>query len=221
MDLAEAVIEEPRDLAANMSANTKPTLTADEALLRLKVGNDRFLAGKARFPTVQKQILANLAKGQRPYATVLSCSDSRVPPELIFDAGFGELFIVRVAGNVMSDEVAASLQYAGRHLHTPLFVVLGHTKCGAVSAAIETKLHGTQQLSRIQLLMDCILPGMPDFEPDITPETMLDQALEANVRWSMRQILESPEGRERQAEGVVKLVGAIYEIETGRVRFLP
>ena len=74
---------------------------------------------------MQKEILADLAKGQHPYATILSCSDSRVPPELIFDAGFGELFIVRVAGNVMSDEVAASLQYAGRHLHTPLFVVLG------------------------------------------------------------------------------------------------
>jgi len=221
MDLAEAVIEEPRDLAAKMSANTKSTVTADEALLRLQAGNDRFLAGKARFPTVQKDILANLAKGQHPYATILSCSDSRVPPELIFDAGIGELFIIRVAGNVISGEVAASLQYAGLHLGTPLFVVLGHTKCGAVSAAVDTKLHGTRQLSRIQLLVDCILPGMPDFKPGITPETMLDEALEANVRWSMRQILESPEGRERLTEGVVKLVGAIYEIETGRVRFLP
>ena len=119
-----------------MSAQTEATLSADEALRRLKAGNERFLAGTARFPTVQKEILADLAKGQHPYATVLSCSDSRVPPELIFDAGFGELFIVRVAGNVMSPEVAASLQYAGRHLCTPLFVVLGHTNCGAVAAAI-------------------------------------------------------------------------------------
>jgi carbonic anhydrase len=204
-----------------MSANPKSALTADEALLRLKAGNDRFITGTAKFPTVQQEIFADLSKGQQPYATILSCSDSRVPPELIFDAGFGELFIVRVAGNVMSEEVAASLQYAGRHLHTPLFVVLGHTKCGAIAAAIETKLHGTRQLSRIQLLMNCILPGMPDFDSDITPEAMLDQAVEANVRWSMRQILESPEGRERQVEGFVKVVGAIYEIETGRVRFLP
>jgi carbonic anhydrase len=193
---------------------------ADDALQRLKEGNARFVAGTARFPTVQKEILADLAKGQHPYATILSCSDSRVPPELIFDAGFGELFIIRVAGNVLSPEIAGSLQYAGRHLHTPLFVVLGHTNCGAVAAAIETRLHGTRQHSRIQLLLECILPGLSDLDPQLTPEAMLARAVEANVRWTMRQILETPEGRERQAEGRVKLVGAIYEIETGRVRFL-
>jgi carbonic anhydrase len=203
-----------------MSSNAEPTLSADEALLRLKAGNERFLAGTARFPTVQKEILADLAKGQHPYATILSCSDSRVPPELIFDAGFGELFIVRVAGNVMSPEVAGSLQYAGRHLKTPLFVVLGHTNCGAVAAAVETTLHGARQASRIQLLVDCILPGLIDLDLQTTPEAMLAQAVEANVRWSMRQILETPEGRQRQTEGLLKLVGAVYEIETGRVRFL-
>ena len=152
-----------------MSSNTESTLSADEALLRLKAGNERFLAGTARFPTVQKEILADLAKGQHPYATILSCSDSRVPPELIFDAGFGELFIVRVAGNVLSPEVAGSLQYAGRHLHTPLFVVLGHTNCGAVAAAIDTRLRGTRQLSRIQLLVDSILPGLADLDPQLSP----------------------------------------------------
>ena len=203
-----------------MSANTESTLSADDALLRLKAGNERFLAGTARFPTVQKEILAELAKGQRPYATILSCSDSRVPPELIFDAGFGELFIIRVAGNVVSPEIAGSLQYAGRHLRAPLFVVLGHTGCGAIGAAIDTKLHGTRQHSRIQLLVDSILPGLADLDPQLASEAMLAQGVEANVRWSMRQILETPEGRERQAEGNVKLVGAIYEIETGRVRFL-
>jgi len=203
-----------------MSSSAEPTVSAAEALLRLKAGNKRFIAGTARFPTVQKEILADLAKGQHPYATILSCSDSRVPPELIFDAGFGELFIVRVAGNVMSPEVAGSLQYAGRHLKTPLFVVLGHTNCGAVAAAVETTLHGARQPSRIQLLVDCILPGLIDLDLQLNPEAMLAQAVEANVRWSMRQILETPEGRERQTEGLLKLVGAVYEIETGRVRFL-
>jgi carbonic anhydrase len=199
-----------------MSSHTESTISADEALLRLKAGNERFLAGTAKFPTVQKEILADLAKGQHPYATILSCSDSRVPPELIFDAGFGELFIIRVAGNVMSPEVAASLQYAGRHLHTPLFVVLGHTGCGAVGAAVDARLHGTREHARIQLLVDGILPGLAGLDP----EALRAQAVEANVRWSMRQILETPEGRERQAGGSMKLVGAIYEIETGRVRFL-
>ena len=194
--------------------------TADEALQRLKDGNARFVAGTATFPTVQKEVLANLVKGQRPYATILSCSDSRVPTELIFDAGFGELFVIRVAGNVLSPEIAGSLQYAGRHLHTPLFVVLGHTHCGAVTAAIDSRLCGTRQDSRIQLLVERILPGLEDLDPELTPEAMLAQAVEANVRWTMRQIFETPEGRERQAEGRVKLVGAIYEIETGVVRFL-
>ena len=169
---------------------------------------------------MQKEILIDLAKGQHPYATILSCSDSRVPPELIFDAGFGELFIIRVAGNVVSPEIAGSLQYAGRHLKTPLFVVLGHTNCGAVAAALETTLHGARQPSRIQLLVDCILPGLIDLDLQLTSEAMLAQGVEANVRWSMRQILETPEGRERQTEGLLKLVGAVYEIETGRVRFL-
>ncbi|HET9742303.1 MAG TPA: carbonic anhydrase [Terriglobales bacterium] len=194
--------------------------SAEDALQRLKAGNARFVAGTARFPTVQKEILADLAKGQHPYATILSCSDSRVPPELIFDAGFGELFIIRVAGNVLSPEIAGSLQYAGRHLQTLLFVVLGHTNCGAVAAAVEARLRGTRQHSRIQLLVECILPGLEDLDPQLTSEAMLAQAVEANVRWTMRQVLQTPEGQERQAEGRVNLVGAIYEIETGRVRFL-
>ena len=203
-----------------MSANEAPAITADEALERLQAGNQRFLAGAARFPTVQKEILADLAKGQHPYATILSCSDSRVPPELIFDAGFGELFIIRVAGNVYSAEVAASLQYAGRHLQTPLFVVLGHTKCGAVHAALDTRFQGSQHHSRIQLLVDSIVPAFDDLDPQLSPDALLAQAVESNVRWSMRQILETPEVRERQLEGRMKLVGAIYEIETGRVRLL-
>src|SRR5689334_2153334 len=99
-----------------MTPNAEFALSADEALRRLKAGHERFIAGEANLPTVQWEIMADLAKGQHPYATILCCSDSRVPPELIFDASFGELFIIRVAGNVMSPEVAGSLQYAARHL---------------------------------------------------------------------------------------------------------
>src|SRR4029077_6426861 len=157
-----------------MSSSAEPTVLADEALLRLKGGNERFVSGTARFPTMQNQILADLAKDQNPYAKILSCSDSRVPPELIFDAGFGELFIVRVAGNVVSPEVAGSLQYAGRHLQTPLFIVLGHTNCGAVAAAVDARVHGTRQHSRIQLLVDSILPGLSDLDSQLTRETLLE-----------------------------------------------
>lgn len=196
------------------------TISADEALQLLKDGNERFIAGTIRFSSVQKEDLSNLAKGQQPYATILSCSDSRVPPELIFDAGFGSLFIIRVAGNVMSPEIGGSMQYAFQHLHTSLFVVLGHTGCGAVTAALDALLKGKRQLSRIQILVDEILPGLKDVDLTLNPGAMLAQAVEANVRWTMHQIRDTAEAREHKAEGRVKLVGAVYEIETGAVRFL-
>ena len=195
--------------------------TAEEALARLVAGNRRFVRGHARFPTVQKEVLANLAKSQRPYATIVGCSDSRVPPELVFDAGFGELFIVRIAGNVISPEVMGTLQYAGVHLHTPLFVVLGHEGCGALQAALALKLQGVRARARIALLLENILPALQDIGTELTPQEQLKAAVEANVRWSMRQLLDTPEGQARMAEGVRKLVGAIYELNTGRVRFLP
>jgi carbonic anhydrase len=195
-------------------------ISADEALARLVAGNERFLRGQARGAAVPRESLADLAKGQRPFATILGCSDSRVPPEWVFDAGLGELFVIRVAGNVLSPEVAGSLQYAGSHLHTPLFVVLGHEGCGAISAALATKHEGAQHRTRIQILVDAILPALPELDPRASPDERLTRAIEANVRWTVQQILNSPEGKARVAEGRMKLVGAIYEIETGRVRFL-
>lgn len=194
--------------------------TADEALVRLKAGNERFMRGEARFPTVQKEILAHLAKGQQPYATILGCSDSRVPPELVFDAGFGELFIVRVAGNVISPEVMGTLQYAGVHLRTPLFVVLGHEGCGAVTAAVSALDGGAAEPARIAVLLQTIVPGLRDLPGSLDRDARLRAAVEANVRWSMHQLLETPEGKARVAEGTMKLVGAVYELETGCVRFL-
>jgi carbonic anhydrase len=196
-------------------------MTADQALARLIEGNERFMRGEARFPTVQKEVLADLAKGQKPFATVLGCSDSRVPPELVFDAGFGELFIVRVAGNVISAEIMGTLQYAGMHLQTPLFVVMGHRGCGAVSAALATKEKGASHPARIALLLESIYPALENVDPTLPPVEMFDAAVEANVRWSMRQVLETPEAQQRAKQGVMKLVGAVYDLETGSVRFLP
>jgi carbonic anhydrase len=196
-------------------------MTAEQALARLIEGNERFMRGEARFPTVQKDILADLAKGQQPYATILGCSDSRVPPELVFDAGFGELFIVRVAGNVISAEIMGTLQYAGVHLRTPLFVVMGHRGCGAVGAALEAKQRGASHPERIATLLESIYPGLDHVDLTLPPGPLFDAAVEANVRWSMQQIRETPEARARVNEGAMRLVGAIYELETGRVRFLP
>ena len=195
-------------------------MSAEQALQRLIEGNERFLRGEAHFPTVCKETLADLARGQHPYATILGCADSRVPPELIFDANFGELFIVRVAGNVVSAEVMGSLQYAGSHLHTPLFVVLGHQGCGAVHAALDTKLHGTQHKSRIQILVDAIAPGLSGIDAQLSPDAQLEQAVERNIRWSMQQLLATPEGKSAVEDGRAHILGAVYEITSGRVCFL-
>jgi carbonic anhydrase len=203
-----------------VTTSESPAWTADEILERLKAGNERFVSGQARFPTVQKEVLAELARGQQPYATILGCSDSRVPPELVFDAGFGELFVVRVAGNVLGPSIMGTLQYAGAHLRTPLFVVLGHEGCGAVQAAIASKFHGARQRSRIEALLENILPALDELDAAQPPEALLRSVVEANVRHTVRTILESPEGRARAVEGVLKLIGAVYELETGRVRFL-
>jgi carbonic anhydrase len=205
---------------AAMAADRNPTCTADEALARLKEGNARFVAGEARFPTVQKEVLAELALGQQPYATILGCSDSRVPPELVFDAGFGELFVVRVAGNVLGPSILGTLQYAGSHLHTPLFVVMGHEGCGAVKAAIASKFHGEEQKSRIEVLLENILPALDGLDATLPSEALLEAAVEANVRWTVRELLETPEARARAATSGMRLVGAVYDLDTGRVRFL-
>src|SRR5439155_11164719 len=141
----------------------------------------------------------------------------RVPPELLFDAGFGELFVIRVAGNVLGSTIAGTLQYAGRHLHTPLFVVLGHEGCGAVEAALAEKFHAAEHLSRISVLLDDIVPGLDHLDPTLPPPALLSAAVEANVRWTMQQVRESPEGQLRATEGGVLMVGAVYDIATGRV----
>ena len=197
-----------------------PLIDADTALARLVDGNGRFLRGESRHTSAAHGIPADLAGGQWPFATILGCSDSRVPPEIVFDADFGDLFVIRVAGNVIAREVAGSLQYACTHLKTRLVMVLGHEGCGAVRAALARKFEGAQERSRIALLLDDLLPGLTDIDPQLPPAAQLESAVEANVRWSMRQILESPEGRTRIAERAMKLVGAVYEIATGRVRLL-
>lgn len=207
--------------STNETGDNQPAYTAEEALARLKQGNARFLSGHARFPTVQKDILADLAKGQHPFATVLGCSDSRVPPELVFDASFGELFVIRVAGNVLGPAIEGTLQYAGVHLHTPLLLVLGHEGCGAIEAAIAEKFHGAQHRSRIALLLQDIVPALEGLDRSLPADALLSAAVEANVRWTLRQVVESPEWQARMARReAVKAVGAIYEISTGRVRFL-
>jgi carbonic anhydrase len=125
-----------------------------------------------------------------------------------------------VAGNVISPEVLGSLQYAGTHLRTALFVILGHEGCGAVQAALNHKLDGAMQRSHIQILVDSILPGLPTPDDKLSEPEQLANAVEGNVVWSMHRILDIPEAQESAKRGSM-LVGAVYEIASGRVRFLP
>ena len=121
---------------------------------------------------------------------------------------------------MLSPEIFGTLQYAGMHLKTPLYVVLGHEGCGAVQAAVELKFRNTREKPRIELLLQSILPCLDGIDPRAEPKVQLVRAVEANVRWTMRQIAETPEASKRAAEGIYRLVGAICDIETGRVRFL-
>lgn len=206
---------------AHAKGDARTTMTSEQALARLKEGNARFIAGQAKFPTVQKEVLAELARGQHPFAMILGCSDSRVPPELLFDASFGQLFVVRVAGNVLGPSVAGSIQYASVHLGTPLLVVLGHESCGAVAAAIDEKFHGGTHRTRISLLLRDLMPSLEGLDTSLSPEAQVEAGVEANVRAVVRQLVESPELKARAAAGDDRrVVGAVVQLATGHVRFL-
>jgi len=205
-----------------LAAETRepPPRTAEEVLARLRAGNQRFLQGKTRHAHESADWRKMLTAGQHPFVTLLCCSDSRVPPELVFDQGFGDLFVIRVAGNVIAADVLGSIQYAVRHLGTPLLVVMGHEECGAVTAAVESIDGKGREPKYIDALVKLIEPGLAELPRNLNHEDRIKAAVEANVRWSMKQLAELPEGRRALEKKVITLVGAIYELGTGSVRFL-
>lgn len=196
------------------------TLTADDALARLAAGNARFVGGESHVPTVQEAVVASLANHQRPWATILGCSDSRVAPEIIFDAGLGELFVIRVAGNVLDASIAGTLQYASTHLHTPLFVVLGHEGCGAVDAALASRFRGVEHKEHIEMLCESIDPALDGLDGSRPHDELLQAAVEANVRRTLATLRATAEARESLAARGTKVVGAVYDLDSGEVRFL-
>ena len=202
----------------DVRSNFSPEQSSN-ALARLMAGNSRFLTGDTLVPTLEMNLLEQQAQRQEPYATILGCSDSRVPPELVFDAWLGELFVVRVAGNVLDESVLGTLQYAARHLHTPLFVVMGHEGCGAVQAALAYRFDGARQAQRIESLLERIAPALDGLDAHQCAATQMTAAVEANVRKTIKELTQSPEGQIQLARGA-KLIGAVYELKTGRVRFL-
>jgi carbonic anhydrase len=194
---------------------------AVEALDRLKKGNQRFADGKTRHAHESSDWRKQLVGSQKPFATILGCSDSRVPIELVFDQGFGDLFVVRVAGNVVSPDVIGSLGYAIAHLGTPLVVVMGHYGCGAVTAALQALKGPINEGPGIKALVELIKPGLPKALPGDTVEQQINAAVEANVRWSIEQLARLPEAKKAIEAGRFSLAGAVYELTSGRVRFLP
>jgi carbonic anhydrase len=159
----------------------------------------------------------SLSGHQRPFAIVLGCADSRVPPELVFDHGLGDLFVIRVAGNVVSDDEAGSIQYAAAHLDTPLVVVLGHEGCGAVTAALGSI---DDEPAELITLMRKVRPALVEIDRSLPMEDQVHAGVEANVRLAVSQLREIAEREQRPLQERMKVVGAAYELETGRVRIL-
>ena len=199
---------------------SEPPKNTVEALARLKEGNLRFVSGRVRHAHQAAAWREHLKESQEPFATILACSDSRVPPELVFDQGFGDLFVIRAAGNVVALDVIGSLQYAIRHLHTSLIVVMGHESCGAVTAAVEVLRGRGDEPRYIAALVNAIEPGFKGLPAELKGADRVRMAVEANVRWSMRQLAELPEGKLALEQKRITLVGAVYELDTGTVRFL-
>ena len=190
----------------------------EEALARLKMGNARYVAGNTTHPDQSASHRKDLANGQTPFASTLSCSDSRVPPEIIFDQGLGDLFSIRVAGNVADTDEIGTIEYGAGHLHTPLLVVLGHTKCGAVTAvATGAELH-----RKHAKLVAHIVPAVNKAKSTrATGDQLIDAAIVFNVWNSIADLFKrSAEVRDLVASGKLKVVGAVYDLETGAVKWL-
>jgi carbonic anhydrase len=194
--------------------------TPQQALEALKKGNERFVSGKPLNQDFLKQI-EKTKGGQQPYATILSCLDSRVPPEILFDQGIGDLFVGRVAGNIEDIHMLGSFEFAKEVVGTKLLVVLGHTSCGAVIGACQNvKLDNlTHLLSEIRPAVAAVEAAHPG--KDVCAKPTVDLVAEENVRRTVQDLREkSAVLADLEAEGKLMVVGAMYDISTGKVRFL-
>ncbi len=201
--------------AGKQVSSDKVAVTADQALQRLLEGNRRYVEGVASHPGQSVVRRKQLASGQAPFAIVLTCSDSRVAPELYFDQGLGDLFVVRNAGNILDDHVLGSIEYAVSHLHSPVIIVVGHEKCGAVAAAVA----GGRAPGHIQSIVEAIAPSVEKSKND--PGDKLDNAIRANAQRMAESLGQTaPIINAAVAAGQVKVVPAEYSLETGKVNLL-
>ncbi|GAA4976045.1 carbonic anhydrase [Kineococcus glutinatus] len=193
----------------------------DEALELLRQGNARFAAARAQHPDSTPARRRQVARGQHPFAIVLSCADSRVPPELVFDQGLGDLFVVRTAGQVLAPPVLGSIQYGVEHLHAPLLVVLGHERCGAVSATLEAVEKGSGPSgTAIDSLVDAIRPAAERALAGTDEAHRLAEAVRLNVGDGVAALAADPLLAGAVEAGHLRITGATYGLDDGAVAFL-
>ena len=191
-------------------------LSAQDALTKLKKGNERFVEQKLKHPDIGKQRRKEMIKGQHPFVAILSCSDSRVPPEIIFDQGLGDIFEIRNAGNVLNKHVIGSIEYAVMHCGVKLVVIMGHQDCGAINAT----LSGVSETKYIQALEDSIKPAV---EKCILngEEVNSDNVVKAHIMQDIEELFEEDkELLEYMKKHNVQLVPAYYHIDSGKVEFM-
>ncbi|CAN5589800.1 carbonic anhydrase [soil metagenome] len=215
-------------LATSSLAGTAPgaafrhgtAMTADEALRRLKRGNGLYISGTPLDAETGHTRRNELARRQAPYAIVLCCSDSRVPPELLFRAGLGELFVVRNAGNQLDDAALGSIEYGVAFLGAPLIVVLGHEGCGAVEAAVDVVATNKLYPGHIGKLIEPIVPAV--LEARTQPGALMENAVRENVKRTVARLKNLPEPllHRPQVAGALKVVGARYDLHDGEVEFI-
>lgn len=212
-----AIAQEPAasaPLAAHHEHAAKPAQSPDKIWSDLMDGNKRFVAGNLN-PHAVVRVRESLAKSQHPKATVLSCSDSRVPPELVFDQTLGDLFVVRAAGNIAGPLGLASMEYAFDHLGSTVLVVLGHTRCGAVTAACSGEKMPTANL---QAMVDQIDPAVKKAKGSATGDALIEAAIKQNVHQSAMDLLAHSEVLRRAKEqGKLTVIEAEYQLDTGEV----
>ena len=177
----------------------------------LEDGNERFLNDKSELRNVNSERRDELKEGQSPYAVIVSCSDSRVTPTTVFNAGLGEIFDIRIAGNVVDDDALGSIEYGAEHLHSPLIVVMGHQSCGAVTATYNKVVKGEQVEGHIEDLVEKI-------EPSVNPSKTIDDAIHNNVAAVVKEISEDEIIKNLIDQGKVKVIGAYYDLN-GKVTF--
>jgi carbonic anhydrase len=204
--------------ADSHAGHAAPAGPAPDAVLKqLEEGNARFVAGKPKHPNASPARRGELAKGQHPKAAILGCADSRVPPELVFDEGLGDLFVVRVAGNVADPIDVGSVEYSVEHLGVGLVVVLGHHSCGAVKATVES---GGKADGNIGAIVAEIAPAVEQAKAAPGKEGIVDDSVHANAKRTAAALVErSPILKKAVEEKKLKIVAAIYDLGSGKVEF--